>query len=385
MWALGNACGRSAFVDRPRAPVYLNWYIILVADSGITRKSTAVRTATSVVNDMIARTGAEMELVRTKITPEKLEWRLHRLTEDYGHAHIAVSISELVTLLGREKYNQTMPGLLTDLYDCDDHRAGGGTISGGSRDARNLFVSVLSASTPTWLQRAVNPDVVEGGFTSRTLFVVSGEPKRRIPWPEDVTDEQARDGVAAHLQRLALDAKRYGRIALTDGAMRSFGDWYKRRKLSYETYRGSFESREDAHVLRAAACLAANAGRWVIEARDIKVATRLIAEVKEMGAELFEGALHHTKYIAGIDKLRSLLISAGLDGLSQRRITVALQYYMKAQDVVTVLQIMHELGMVQRFEIRTGGKGRPRTLWRATKKISDAGVIDQVLQEVEPV
>ena len=42
VWAIGDACGRRVYVDRPNIPVYLNWYIILAAESGSTRKSTAI-------------------------------------------------------------------------------------------------------------------------------------------------------------------------------------------------------------------------------------------------------------------------------------------------------------------------------------------------------
>jgi hypothetical protein len=385
MWLLGNACGRSAYVDRPRAPVFLNWYVILVAESGITRKSTAVRIATDVLRETNDQLEQPAHIIQSKITPEMLEWRLHELSKDYGYAHVAISISELVTLLGKEHYSKPMPGLLTDLYDADKHRAGGGTVGKGTRDAHNVYVSVLSASTPTWLQRAINPDVVEGGFTSRTLFVVSDQPKRRIAWPTEVRDEpQLRESIVSHLQQVRDDAVRFGRITLSDGGMRQFSNWYQRRKLSRDSFRGSFESREDAHVLRASACLAANDRRWLIEANDVKTAIRLIGEVKEWGSDLFEGSITHSKYIAGIDRMRTLLISAGMSGIAQQRLSTACQHYLKAPDVQTVLEIMHELGLVQRFEIKTGQRGRPKTIWRATASISVDGAMERVLQEVEP-
>ena len=50
VWAIGVCCGRNVIVDRPRAPVHLNWYVILSAESGTTRKSTAVREISSIVD-----------------------------------------------------------------------------------------------------------------------------------------------------------------------------------------------------------------------------------------------------------------------------------------------------------------------------------------------
>ena len=52
VWAIGVCCGRSVYVDRPRLPVHLNWYIVLTAESGTTRKSTAVRFIEKIVEPL---------------------------------------------------------------------------------------------------------------------------------------------------------------------------------------------------------------------------------------------------------------------------------------------------------------------------------------------
>jgi hypothetical protein len=41
LWTLACACGRDTYVARPRAPVYLNMYLVLIGDSGVPRKTTA--------------------------------------------------------------------------------------------------------------------------------------------------------------------------------------------------------------------------------------------------------------------------------------------------------------------------------------------------------
>ena len=132
LWLLGLALGRDCVVSRPRAPVYMNWYMLLVAESGVTRKSTSVKFATKIARMFIERMDDEMTLIESKTTPEQLESTLNDLTKDYGYAHVAISISELVTFLGRERYSMQMPGLLTDLYDSPRIRSGPGTIKGSN-------------------------------------------------------------------------------------------------------------------------------------------------------------------------------------------------------------------------------------------------------------
>ena len=89
VWALGTVCDRSVYVPRPRAPVHMNWYIMLVAESGVTRKSTAVRMARDVVTHVI---GVD-SMIEGKCTPEYL---FHHLTQ---HPHCPIAVSELATFI----------------------------------------------------------------------------------------------------------------------------------------------------------------------------------------------------------------------------------------------------------------------------------------------
>jgi hypothetical protein len=378
--ALSNAVGRTIVVDRPLAPVYLNLFCILVAESGVTRKSTAVRMGSRFVRELC---GTNPMLVETKTTPEKLEEILHKQSEADGHSAVAIAISELVTFLGREKYVSTMPTLLTDLYDCPEVRTGGGSLSVGSRDLKNVFVSFLSASTPSWLVRAVNPDVIEGGFTSRVMFICAENPKRRQSWPEAV-DKKLEYQISEHLKRIRDRAREVQRITISEGARRTFDRWYKSRVLHRDPFRASFQSREDAHILRLAAFLCINDDTWVIQHTHVSQAIRIITEVREDGASIFEGTGGSSKLVAGIDKLRDKLLAAGLSGLPQRELTQAVASYMDAEHMTAVLNIMHELQMVQKFEGIQVSRGRPKTIWRGTSGLASSKAIDHILEKHSP-
>jgi hypothetical protein len=81
MWALGTVLGRGVYVPRPHAPVYMNWYVIFAGESGITRKSTAVRMSRDIVRQFLP---AE-NMVEGKTTPEYLF--------GYRHTHTQQSVS----------------------------------------------------------------------------------------------------------------------------------------------------------------------------------------------------------------------------------------------------------------------------------------------------
>lgn len=378
-FVLSSAIGRCITVDRGGAPVYLNLFTILVAESGVTRKSTAVRHATKFVRTL----ADQYELIEAKITPELLEDRLARRAISTGSSSAVISISELVTFLGREKYVSSMPTLLTDLYDCPSVRSGGGSLSAGSRDLTNVFVSFLSASTPSWLVRAVNPDVIEGGFTSRVVFIVAENPKRRAPWPEP-QDELLATKIHERLIAIRARAAEVEKIQISEGARRVFDKWYRTRILHRDAFRSSFQSREDAHILRVAAFLCINDDTWYIQHNHILAAIKIITEVREDGASIFEGTGSNSKLITGIDKLRDKLLSAGINGVKQAELTKACSGYIDAETMRASLDIMHELGMVQQFQNVQVSRGRPTTIWRGTGLLTASNALDRIIDKHSP-
>jgi hypothetical protein len=379
-YLISNAVGRAITVDRGGAPVYLNSFILLIAESGVTRKSTAVRHATKFVRELAGET---LQLIESKITPEALEERLAKQGQLHGSSAAAISISELVTFMGREKYVSTMPTLLTDLYDCAAIRGGGGSIAGGSRDLVNIFVSFLSASTPSWLIRAVNPDVIEGGFTSRVMFICAEEPKRRSPWPE-AQDEFLASKISDRLIRIRARAQEVQTIQISEGGRKAFERWYKTRTLHRDAFRSSFQSREDAHILRLAAFLCINDDTWVIQHSHVLSAIKAVTEIREDGAAIFEGTGTHSREVVGLDRIRDKLLAAGTNGAKQSEIVKACSGYLDAKTMRAALDIMHELGMLTRFDLPSLGAGRPATIWRATPVLASSNALDRIIEKQRP-
>jgi hypothetical protein len=386
LWLMSLAIGRECVVARPRAPVFLNYYCILVAESGITRKSSAVRSASKIARKLIALRKTEKGIpyttfVEARTTPEQLEKLLADGANYTGKSQAAICVSELVTMLGRERYSLAMPGLLTDLYDCPEERGAGGTVSGGSYTLRNVYVSFLSASTPSWLVRAVNPDVVEGGFTSRALFIVEEQPKRDIAWPE--SDAQHPPNFVEMLQSIGHTAGERKEIGINDAALKVFTRWYKTRARDHDPYRSSFQSREDAHVLRIAGLLAANRGTWQIQVPELKAAISVVSEAKERGSKIFAGGGHRSKLLVGLEKLREAFIEAGEEVTSKTKLAVKTRAYLSASDLATALAVMHELNMVQRFDGMKNGPGRPGEFWRGTALLLGPKAMSEIVASLE--
>jgi len=377
LFCISTACARNAYVDRPRAPVYLNLYIVLVGESGIPRKTTSVNTATRLVRGVVGQ-HSDVGHIDAKVTPEKLDELLHSRTMEHGSAQLCVTVPELAVFLGTERYIAHMPTLLTDLYDCPAARDGGGTLARGAVVQRNVWLSFLSASTPVWLLKTVNPNVIEGGFTSRCYFIVSNTPKRRIPWPEE-TDDTLWQDLQDDMAILSQEARQRCVIRLDVNALAAFSKWYATREHALDPYKQSFEAREDAHILRVAALLCINDGSWLIKRSHIAVAIRVIHAVKETSASIFENAETRTKFAAAFDTVRAVLMSAGMDPVPRHALYRKCRTTIGHDDFITLIEVMHEIGAVQRFEIH-GDRGRPTDYIRGTNLLLSRGLGQSILE-----
>lgn len=376
LWCISAACARATYVDRPRAPVFLNMFTVLVGDSGIARKTTSVAMAARLTRSVISQY-ADLTMLDAKLTPEKLDELLHNQTVQHGNAQLCIAVPELAVFMGTERYIAHMPTLLTDLYDCPAARDGGGTISRGAVVQRDVWVHFLSASTPAWLLKTVNPNVVEGGFTSRCYFVIANQPKQRIAWPVDPDIHMYQD-MCEDLTMIATEARTRPPIQLAEDALAYFVKWYASRTHALDPYKQSFEAREDAHVLRVAALLCINDGTWEIHTEHLLYAIKALTEIKENSGRIFETAEARSKYAAALDIMRMQLLSTGMDPIPRARLYLKLRNRLDNQEFHALLDVLNDLGAIQRFDLHNK-RGRPVDLIRGTQRLLDAGLGDKVV------
>lgn len=378
IWLLSLACGRDAYVDRPHAPVIMNSYIILVANSGITRKSTSVNAAVAFAKEALQDDPRPL-FIEGRTTPEQLAQLMAERSRECGAIHCILGISELVTLLSQDRYMRNMPALLTDLYDSPAHRSLGGTIHRGRVDVANVSVNLLGASTPEWLLKTVNPSVVEGGFTSRCWFVVSHSRKQRVAWPISVDMFTAREDCKGEWRRARALANHVRAISITPAALTAFRRWYDKRKDTNDGFLASFDSREDAHVLRVAGLLSINSGQGIIQAHDINLAIKLVTAIKLGAASIFSLERDTEKWTNAINLIAGILRRAGNSPTLRSQLRIATQKMLKAGELQALLDVMHEMGYVRKLEVLTVSAGRPPEQYIGTDLLKDKRMLTMIL------
>lgn len=370
LWLLSNAVGRDCIVNRPRVPVRLNLYVILCADSGITRKSTSISYPARIIHQLSDNAILRID---SKIYPAKLLSDAAEVSADYGKCHIAFTVSELTSVLSKTGYMRDMPVVLTDLYDSPAHRSGGGSLSLGKGELRNVYVTFLAATAPRWLATRANSDIIEGGFTSRTLFIHEETRKRKISWPKDgqVSDDDFIKERGDELNAFAERAKVVKRIELRDEAIKRYSSWYDRRDEGNTDFTRSFASREADHVLRIAGLLAINDQHWIISEFHVKRAIDIVRRIRASADELFKvlfvgGSPRDTdKLVRATETIKAYLVDQGVNATPH---STLLRKAQPAKSVIVsrVLDAMEERRMVRRV-VQKGDRGRPSTFWLGTK------------------
>lgn len=105
----------------------------------------------------------------------------------------------------------------------------------------------------------------------------------------------------------------------------------------------------------------------MINVNHLTHATRIIGHHKQRGAALFGSGREVQRLVAGIDRIRDVLASAGSVGISQTDMLYKTRRLMQVRELDYLLTLMHELSMVQKYDVKTGG--RSRIVWRGTDKL----------------
>lgn len=361
IWCLSILCNRNFVIDRPNSPLYMNFYITLIADSGIARKSTAVNLAKDLISDIITEDD-EIQMLNSGTSAAKFNYVLTKSSYDYNQCIIGITCPEFITFYK----NKSIIECFTDLYDCPNERIGYGTFTNGEVNIRNVFVSSLSASTPNYYFKAIGEEEIEGGFTSRNIIVYANKGKRKIAWavPSD------KEIIEKRLRNIKQFITKSGpsKITLTDSAIQRYSSWYTRRRLSNDLYSRSFEAREQDFVLKLAGLLAINEGFLIINKNHIDLAIKIINYQKNLTQKFFNNELfveEKSTLQKSIERIRDIIHSKSSNGIGHRELYLRVHNSCTNDEYNYIINIMHELGMIEKLQ----GYNSKQIIYRETNNL----------------
>lgn len=256
---ISAALRRKVYLDNVYHKLYPNLFTILVSPPGVGKKTTAINIGVNILREAVP----ECKIVSEKCTPEALAKRLakplEKLKESGGmkmesRAEGMIVAPELTVFMGGEQYNASLVTLLTRLYDCADIQETE-TIARGVEKLKNVFVSMLAATTPSEFSRAIPQAATGGGLMSRLTIIQKDSTPRIVPFAATV-DPTMRENLVNGLRR--IDAEWNGSLTYTADGRKWYEDYYRHHHKSMEkgAAGGNIERQPD-QVLKVAVCLRA--------------------------------------------------------------------------------------------------------------------------------
>jgi hypothetical protein len=177
---LSLAVGRTPINVTPKQ-LYPNIWTILIGVSGVSRKSTALCLADSILPDNYQR-------LPNDFTPESLQECLSKQSQGFI---IKEEIGGFLSSIKRKDFMVGTPDLLCQLYDCPSKYRK--TLRRVDFKLADTCFNIMAATTPSRFLQAAEPEDFDSGFLSRFLIIYGKKsfalPRRR--W--DHNDTRRRD------------------------------------------------------------------------------------------------------------------------------------------------------------------------------------------------
>lgn len=190
LFLLGAALQRKVFVQWEEK-IYPNQYIILVGNSGATRKGVTLGKARRFLEDIptiYRETGSRVtkEQLVIDLAKSYTTYELHDTI--YFQSAVSQIAPELSVFLGSKDI--LLLSWLTDWYDCLpmwENR----TKTAGIDVVENMCYNLLAGTAPDWLNSMIPNEAMGGGFTSRCMFVYEERKRKIVADPRPLPHEEA--------------------------------------------------------------------------------------------------------------------------------------------------------------------------------------------------
>ena len=346
VWIISLILNRHLVINRPNAPLFPNFYITLIADSGECRKSTAINCANNVLSQIIDEKD-KINIMTGSTSTARFNYILTKASLEDKKCTIGINCSEFITFYK----NKNIIECFTDLYDCPTERIGYGTFTNGEINIRNVFVSSFAASTPNYYFKAITKEEIEGGFTSRNIIIPAEAGKRRIAWSESIGSTSGSVVIGREIKKFVTNSQI--QFNLSAKAIQRYSQWYLRRRKSNDLYTRTFEAREQDFVLKLAAVLAANDLVYEISEEHIQNAIKVIQNVKKKAQKFFNTELYVEEtdtYTKTVERIRDIIHSKGSNGIQHRELYLRVHNSCTSDEYNYIINMMHELGMIEKLQ-----------------------------------
>ena len=213
--------------------IYPNMYVILVGNSGRTRKGVALDVAYKMLSTL-----STVSIAPESSSREAIILAMKRAARNFEdpetgamniHCSLTAFPEELAVLLGQGDIK--LLANLTDWYNSKDEWSYE-TVGRGRDALQGVCLNLFGATAPDWIQSMLPQEAVGGGFTSRVIFVVAENKRATVP-EHTLTEHEL-----SIQEKLTRDLERIhqlqGQFQFDEAGKTLYMDWYldQDKKLS---------------------------------------------------------------------------------------------------------------------------------------------------------
>jgi hypothetical protein len=229
-----------------------NMYILLVGDSGSTRKSTPLKISnfllkqignTKLIEGRASIQGVLKELAEVK-TVTKPERRMIKFASAIMYSE------ELAAFFVKDP---SVGPILTDIYDYKETHS----ITLRTQETVQLekvCINLFSATNSAFLADMFTKTDLYGGMVGRTIFIMENRARHKDLGLRDSNQEQDWDVLVHHLRYLS---RLEGPVKLAEDALTFMEEWYNTTDFTLCESKTGFEPRAHTHALKLALVYAA--------------------------------------------------------------------------------------------------------------------------------
>ena len=292
---LSTAVARKCYFDNSYYKLYPNLYVILVAPPGVGKKTVSI----SIGTELLRVACPDTIIVAEKGTPEKIVNLLanpHGIRKASGGMKLVheskglILAPELTTFMGREQYNEGLTILLTRLFDCPEIFTNS-TISRATETLRDVYVTMLGATTPSEIGKAIPPSACGGGLLSRLNLIVRETTPRSVPFALPI-NTLLREWLITELSTIHRES--VGRFTVTDDGREWYIRYYEKWKTKMEDGALAGGERQPDQVFKIGMLLAISERSGLILNSDTLSRALQIIEATSSGMEFAVKAISNT-------------------------------------------------------------------------------------------
>lgn len=288
IFTIAGALERKTWVRTAKGVLYPNLYIVLIGPPGVGKTL-----ATSVGYDMLSEL-KDHHISPTSVTKASLVDALRnaeRRVIPPSFAEPPVSFNSL-TVMSDElgvlipAYENDFMNTLTNIYDCR-------VYSETRRTSKVDFklpspqISLVAATTPSYLSNLIPEGAWDQGFMSRVIMVYAGEIDPSDLFTGFTLDEKLFNDLVADLKTIGA---MYGAMVFEPDAAKTISNWHMKKGPPAPDHPRlyNYSTRRTAHLLKLCQIAAASAGTLTIKMEHLQTAFDWLLEVESFMPDIFK-------------------------------------------------------------------------------------------------